>query len=60
MADNGEYISLYDRRVQLVADTLMRHSKLTKKTAVPLAVHVLDALDHIPESICQPPVRITM
>lgn len=54
MADNGEYISLYDRRVQLVADTLIQHSKLTKKTAVPLAVHVLDALDHIPENIVNP------
>jgi Family of unknown function (DUF6307) len=51
MTDNGKYISLYDRRVQLVADTLMQHSTLTKKTAVPLAVHVLDALDHIPENI---------
>jgi hypothetical protein len=51
MTDNGKYISLYDRRVQLVADALMQHSKLTEKPAVPLAVHVLDALDHVPENI---------
>lgn len=51
MTGNGNYISLYDRRVQLVADVLMQHSKLTKKTAVPLAEHILDALDYIPEKI---------
>lgn len=51
MKINGKYVSLYDRRVELVAETLMQHSKLTEKTAVPLAVHVLHALDHIPEKI---------
>jgi len=44
-----EYVSLYDLRVKLVQDTLMKHSKLGEDTAHQLAVHVLDDLDHIPE-----------
>jgi hypothetical protein len=45
------YVSAYERRVKLVADTLTRHSKLTGPAANQLAVHVLHALDHIPENM---------
>jgi hypothetical protein len=44
-----EYVSLYDQRVKLVQDTLMKYSKLGDDIAHQLAVHVLDDLDHIPE-----------
>jgi hypothetical protein len=49
MSDNGKYVSLYDLRVQLVQKALRDHSELDDKTSLDLAVHVLDALDHIPE-----------
>ncbi len=45
------YISLYEQRIQLVALALTQHSKLSKKDASDLAVHVLYALDHIPEKV---------
>ena len=45
------YVSRYDRRVRLVAEALTRNSKLTDEDAVALAKHVLDALDHIPETV---------
>ena len=45
------YVSLYDQRVQLVAHALMQNSKLGEKAAVDLAVHVLSAIDHIPEKV---------
>jgi hypothetical protein len=45
------YISLYDQRVRLVASALMQNSKLGEKHAVDLAVHVLYAIDHIPEKV---------
>jgi hypothetical protein len=45
------YMSLYERRVKLVQETLTEHSKLSKKDARDLAVHVLGALDHIPEQV---------
>jgi hypothetical protein len=50
-AANSIYTSLYDQRVQLVADALERHSKLDEKTAAELAVHVVHAIDHIPEKV---------
>jgi uncharacterized protein DUF6307 len=49
MTSNGKYISLHDLRVQLVQKALKDHSDLDDKTSFDLAVHVLDALDHIPE-----------
>lgn len=49
MTDNGTYVSRYDRRVRLVADALKENSKISEKAALKLAVHVLYALDHIPE-----------
>jgi hypothetical protein len=45
------YVSLYDQRVRLVAYALKQHSKLSEKDAVDLAVHVLHAIDHIPEKV---------
>jgi hypothetical protein len=44
-----EYVSLYDLRVKLVQEALAKNSKLDDGTARELAVHVLEALDHIPE-----------
>jgi uncharacterized protein DUF6307 len=51
MSSNGAYVSLYDQRVKLVADTLTAHSKLKGEAATELAAHVLYALDHIPERV---------
>jgi hypothetical protein len=45
------YVTLYERRLKLVQDTLTEHSKLGPKSARALAVHVLGALDHIPEQV---------
>lgn len=50
-SSNGTYISMYEQRVRLVADTLKQNSKLNEKTAVELAKHALYALDHIPEKL---------
>lgn len=47
----SNYVSLYERRVKLVQDTLTEHSKLGAKSARALAVQVLGALDHIPEHV---------
>ncbi len=51
MSSTTTYVSVYDQRVRLVADALVQNSKLNDKAAVELAVHVLYALDHIPEKI---------
>jgi Family of unknown function (DUF6307) len=51
MTSSGTYVSLYDQRVKLVADTLMAHSPLKGKAATELAAHILYALDHIPEKV---------
>ena len=51
MAIETVYVSRYDQRVKLVADALTQNSKLTDDAAVELAKHVLNALDHIPETI---------
>lgn len=45
------FVSLYERRLKLVQDTLMEHSELSATSARALAVHVLGALDHIPERV---------
>lgn len=49
MTTDAKYVSMYDLRVQLVQKALRDNSKLDDKAAFDLAVHVLDALDHIPE-----------
>ncbi len=41
----------YDLRVDLVKDTIAAHSKLGDKAATELAVHVLHALNSIPEKM---------
>lgn len=41
----------YDVRLQLVTDTITAHSKLGDKAAGVLAVHVLQAINSIPEKI---------
>ncbi|MFC0111813.1 DUF6307 family protein [Kibdelosporangium aridum] len=46
-----DYTSLYDQRVNLVKDTLRKHSKLGEKASLELAERILDALDHIPEKV---------
>lgn len=43
------FVSRYEQRVMLVADVLRKNSTLDEKTAHELAVHVVYAIDHIPE-----------
>jgi Family of unknown function (DUF6307) len=43
--------SPYERRVKLVADTVKKYSAFDDAAAAELAVHVLDALDSIPEKV---------
>jgi uncharacterized protein DUF6307 len=45
------YVSLYEQRIRLVAQALTQHSNISEKDALDLAVHVLYALDHIPEKV---------
>jgi hypothetical protein len=51
MSTDVKFMSPYDKRVKLVADTISHHEKLNDKAAAELAVHVLQALDHIPEKV---------
>lgn len=41
----------YEIRLQLVTDTISAHSKVNNDAAVKLAVHVLAALNSIPEKV---------
>jgi hypothetical protein len=41
----------YERRLVRVRDAVRQHSKLNEKAAAEIAVHVLHALDTIPEKI---------
>ena len=45
------YLSLYERRVKLVQEVLSEHVKINANDARRLAVHVLGALDHVPEQV---------
>lgn len=45
------YVSLYERRLKMVQDILTERSELNAKSARALAVHVLGALDHVPERV---------
>jgi hypothetical protein len=49
--NDSDYISLYHQRIRLVAHALTQNSKLSEKDAADLAVHVLYAIDHIPEKV---------
>ncbi|MGB3232191.1 MAG: DUF6307 family protein [Mycobacterium sp.] len=51
MAAPTQIRSPYDRRVELVKDTIKDHSKLGGKAAAELAVHVLHTLNTIPETV---------
>jgi hypothetical protein len=41
----------YIQRLELVSDTIRAHSKLEEKAAGELAVHVLHALNSVPEKM---------
>ena len=41
----------YVQRLELVTDTIRAHSKLGDKAASELAVHILHALNSIPEKV---------
>lgn len=45
------FTSAYDRRHKMVEDVLTGRTELGGKAARDLAVHVLRALDHIPERV---------
>ncbi|SER72875.1 hypothetical protein SAMN05216188_114187 [Lentzea xinjiangensis] len=45
------HTSAYDRRLKMVQDVLSGQTELGEKAARDLAVHVLRALDHIPERV---------
>ncbi len=51
MAAPSQTRTPYDRRVDLVTDTIKDHSKLGDKAATELAVHVLHVLNSIPEKV---------
>lgn len=51
MTPTTTYVSVYDQRIKLVAAALTENSKMAEKAAVKLAVHVLHAIDRIPERI---------
>jgi hypothetical protein len=51
MSSSGTYVSVYEQRVELVAEVLRAHTELDEKAARDVAVHVLYALDHIPEKV---------
>jgi hypothetical protein len=51
MKSTDPYLSIYDQRVRLVAETITANSELDATNARELAVHVLHALDHIPEKV---------
>ena len=54
---SGTYVSRYERRVTLVVDALRgddhasADAMMSEDTARALAVRVLQALDHIPETV---------
>jgi hypothetical protein len=51
MASPTTFHTPYDLRLELVSDTLKTHSKLGDKAAGELAVHVLHALNSVPEKL---------
>lgn len=51
MAVSTPIRSPYERRVQLIKDTISEHSKLGDKAAGELAVQVLQVLNSIPEKV---------
>jgi Family of unknown function (DUF6307) len=51
MASPTTFRTPYNLRLELIKDTITTHSKLGDKAAGELAVHVLHALNSIPERI---------
>ncbi len=51
MTSQTTFRTPYDLRVELVRDTITTNSKLGDKAASELAVHVLHALNSIPEKM---------
>jgi hypothetical protein len=51
MSSPKSFRTPYDLRLELVKDTIKTHSKLGDKAASELAVHVLHALNSIPEKV---------
>jgi hypothetical protein len=51
MTATVEFTSLHDQRVKLVQGALKEHSKLSDTASFDLAVHVLAALDYMPEKV---------
>ncbi|HEX5120239.1 MAG TPA: DUF6307 family protein [Pseudonocardiaceae bacterium] len=49
--DRPIVLSGYELRLKMVADAIQDHSKMGKKAATEVAVHVLHSLDSIPEKI---------
>lgn len=45
------HVSAYERRLEVVEDVLTSRTELDAKATRNLAVHVLRALDHIPERV---------
>jgi hypothetical protein len=45
------HTSVYERRLKMVQDVLSVRAELEDKAARDLAMHVLRALDHIPERV---------
>lgn len=51
MKNNATHMSMHERRVGLVSETIMQHSKVAKKEAIELARQVVYTLDHMPEKV---------
>lgn len=51
MAAKSALLSPYEKRVKLVQETLTTHSSIEDAAAGELAVHVLQALNSIPEQM---------
>lgn len=51
MATEQVVLSQYEHRLKTVTDIVREHSKLSAKAADEIAVHVLHALDTIPEKV---------
>lgn len=51
MTTEIRFMSRYQQRVKLVRDIVQAHSQFDDKAASEIAVHVLHALDRIPEKV---------
>jgi uncharacterized protein DUF6307 len=51
MPSSGPFVSQYEQRVKLFAETLTAHTELNESAAAEVAVRVVYALDHIREKV---------